>query len=126
MEVGYEDIYSVKPYFDIETSSRDSIKIALLHLMYVPPELRGQGRAKSLFNELLAELPKEVEYIRLKSAPLGTGCTMKFWQSLGFTPAYTNCYSKDEGKILHLAVNGFSLPAVEALSSGDERHYIFD
>lgn len=121
-EKGYEDIYSSEPYFDVEVDQPR----ALLHTLYVPPSLRGQGKGKELFQKLLESLPSDVEYIRLKSATLGSGCTMPFWASLGFTPAYSGGDPDDEGRILHRAVNGFALPPVEALEDGETRHYIFD
>ncbi|MGP4944069.1 hypothetical protein [Vibrio casei] len=122
METGYEDIYADEPYFDIEVQEQR----VLLHMLYVPPHKRKLGLGHALFLKLLSELPPTIEYIRLRSAELGSGCTMSFWQSLGFTSAYTNCDPEDEGKILHLAVNGFALPPVEALCDNEERHHIFD
>lgn len=122
VEAGYEDIFSNTPYFDIETDGDR----ALLHIMYVPPRMRRNGVGRELFNRLLSELAPDIRYIRLRAATLGSGCTMSFWRSLGFTPAYTNADPADEGRILHRAVNGFDLPAVEALADGDTRHYIFD
>lgn len=122
MEVGFEDIYSCKPYIDSENEG----KRVLLHMLYVPPIQRGKGKGKKLFKEFLDNLPKEVEFIRLKSAALGSGCTMAFWQSLGFTSAYIGGDPNCESCILHLAVNRFSLPDVEELEKGEVRHYIFD
>jgi hypothetical protein len=59
----------------------------------------------------------------LKSAALGSGDTLPFWRSLGFSPAYTG--NDDANRILHLAVNGYDLPPVDDVGP-DERHYIFD
>lgn len=122
MESGYEDIYSETPYYDAEDNG-DNV---LLHMLYVPPKLRGQGKGKALFQSFLADLDPNIRYVRLLSAELGSGCTMPFWKSLGFTPAYSDCDPDDEGRILHLAVNGFDLPPVESLANGETRHYIFD
>ena len=126
MEAGFEEIYSDTAYYDTETSVRNGVDILLLHMMYVPPFERGVGRAKEMFNSILAELTPEIQYIRLKSAKLGSGCTMSFWKSLGFTQAYNVSEDTDEGKILHLAVNGYKLPVPESIENGEERHYIFD
>lgn len=122
MERGYEDIYADSPYFDVEYDD----KRALLHMMYVPPAMRTSGEGQRLFHQLLSELPTDIEYIRLMSAKLGSGCTMAFWKALGFSAAYANCDPDNEGRILHLGVNGFPCPDSEVLCDGDERHYIFD
>lgn len=122
MELGFEDVYADDSYIDVE----DDGKRYLLHLLYVPPCKRGNGEGKALFASMIRELPNHVESVRLKSAQLGSGCTMAFWKSLGFTEAYSECDAEDEGKILHLAVNGFNLPKVESLAGGEKRHYIFD
>lgn len=122
VEMGYEDIFSSTPYYDIEPDG----KRLLIHMLYVPPSMRNKGIGRSLFTSILEELPPEIQHIRLRAAELGSGCTIKFWSSLGFTPAYSNCDPEEEGRILHRAVNGFELPAVEALSADDHRHYIFD
>lgn len=122
MELGFEDIYSATSYLDAE----DDGKRYLVHMLYVPPHKRGLGEGKALFQDMLNNLPDHIEYIRLKSAELGSGCTKTFWKSLGFVEAYSNCDPRHEGSILHLAVNGFELPPVESLADGEERHYIFD
>lgn len=122
MEKHYEDIYRDEPYFEVEYDNNR----ALLFMLYVPPHLRHQGHGKALFSKLIAELPSDVEYIRLISASLGSGCTLDFWRSLGFKPAYSNCDPAEEGRILHLGVNGFETPRAELLSQGDCRHWVFD
>jgi hypothetical protein len=118
---GYEDIQSDQPYIDSELDGNR----ALLHMMYVPPNKRRNGEGKALFKGFLASLPSHIQYVRLKSASLSSGDTMAYWKTQGFTPAY-NCTCKRNMQILHLAVNGFALPAVETVQGEDERHYIFD
>lgn len=121
-EKGYEDIYSAEPYYDVENEN----KRALIHLMYVPPFLRGQGKGKEMLRKLVSELPPNIEYLRLKAVPLGSGCSIRFWESLGFSKAYANGNADEEDRILHLGVNGFACPPVQVLSEGEERHYVFD
>lgn len=121
METGYEDIYAEQPYIDVEFDGTR----ALVHLLYVPPQLRGQGEGKKVFASFLDSLPEHIEHVRLKAATLGSGDSTPFWQSLGFTQAYAG--GNDEtARVMHLAVNGFSLPTVEELPPEEERHYIFD
>lgn len=119
-ETGYEDIYSAVPYLDHEHEEER----CLIHMLYVPPAQRHQGVGKSLFKDFLKNLPPHIKYLRLKSANLGSGDTLPFWQSLGFTAAYSG--NSDASQILHLAVNGHVLPIVEVVSQTEERHYIFD
>lgn len=119
-EPGYEDIYSSKPYIDFDIDQ----KRVLIHLLFVPKSERFKGVGKKIFYDFVNSLPKDAEYIRLKSANLGSGDTMPFWKSLGFSSAY-NSECSDNLKILHLAINGFELPEVESVND-EERHYIFD
>ena len=121
VESGYADIYKSLPYIDWDIDGER----VLVHMLYVPPVMRLRGEGKRLFKQLLANLPDEVKYIRLKSASLGSGDTLLFWFSLGFRPAY-ECECEDTSRILHLAINGCELPEIEILNSGEERHYIFD
>lgn len=121
MEIGYEDIYSEKPYIDYDVEGAR----LLIHILYVPPALRGQGKGKALVEALLNDLPLCVQFIRLKSAQLGSGCTMAFWQSFGFTPAYLNG-DKDVMCILEKGVNGHETPPVKTVTPDVECHYIFD
>ncbi|GGB53163.1 hypothetical protein GCM10011607_12100 [Shewanella inventionis] len=126
MEVGYEEIYSDTPYFDVEPSTRNGVAIAFIHMMYVPPAKRGQGKGKEMFQKIISELAPKTQYIRLKSASLGSGCTMEFWKQLGFSHAYDASEDSEESKILHCPLNGYNLPEVEFIEEGEERHYIFD
>lgn len=120
-EKGFEDIHSDKPYLDWDVDG----KRVLLHMLYIPRTQRRNGVGKYLFQQLISELPEDIEYIRLKSACLGSGDTITFWKSLGFKSAY-ECTCEDNLRILHLAVNGFELPVVEIITDCEERHYIFD
>ncbi|MCE2571764.1 N-acetyltransferase [Motilimonas eburnea] len=121
MEAGYEDIYSNDSYIDSEIDGNR----ALVHMLYVPPHLRGQKQGTTVFKVFLSSLPAHVEVVRLKATALGSGDTLPFWLALGFTPAYAGG-NEETRNILHLPVNGHSLPAVEELALDEERHYIFD
>lgn len=118
-EIGYEDIFSTVPYIDVDNDGGR----CLIHMLYVPPSHRGKGVGKSLVRDLLSNLSTDVQVIRLKSVALGSGDTLPFWLSLGFTPAYRG--DDESARILQLAVNVHDLPAVEDVV-GEEKHYIFD
>ncbi|AEH16193.1 GNAT family N-acetyltransferase [Shewanella baltica] len=118
-EAGYADVFSKEPYIDAESDGERY----LIHMLYVPPSLRYKGIGQSLFKKFLLNLPSNIKYLRLKSAALGSGDTLPFWRSLGFSSAYTG--NDDASRILHLSVNGYALPPVDDVGS-DERHYIFD
>lgn len=118
---GFEEIYSDTPYIDTE---QDGDRI-LIHMLYVPQHLRGQGKGRELVNNLLAELPDDVKSVRLKSATLDNGDPMGFWLSFGFKPAY-DCTCKENLNILNLSVNGHDPIRVEKVLNEEERHYIFD
>lgn len=120
-EVGYEDIYCAAPYIDTDLDEERY----LIHMLYVPPIMRAKGIGKTLFKEFLATIPTNIRYIRLKACALGSGDTLAFWASFGFTPAYDCTYSENT-RILHFAVNGFPLPPMEKVNNQEERHYIFD
>lgn len=121
MEKGYEDIYRPQPYIETEID-RDRLIVTML---YVPPELRGQGLGTQLVNQLIAEVPTSVKVILLLACSLGSGDTLQFWQRFGFVPVYSGDLSKT-GNVLNLPVNGWPAPPVEVLPVGEERHYILD
>lgn len=120
-EKGYEDIHSTVPYIDWEWDQNR----AIINILYVPLTQRFNGYGKKLVKNWLLSLPNDIEYVRLKSCCLGSGDTLDFWKSLGFSSAY-KCVNEDNLRILHLAVNNFELPSVEVVTDGEERHYFFD
>lgn len=121
VETGYEELFSLLPYIDEENDGERT----LIHMMYVPLKQRRKGAGKALFEHFLHTLPKTIKLVRLKCGVLGSGDTRGFWKSLGFTEAYITT-DEDTSRILHRAVNGFSLPAIEVVLDSEERHYIFD
>jgi hypothetical protein len=128
-EKGYEDIYSDIPYIDADEDQciNGSVKM-LLHVLYVPPYLRGQGIGTELFTNWLNALPINIVQIDLKSCSLGSGHTKAFWEKLGFVPAYSGCTDTSEGDatdILVRATNGHDAPAPIELVAGQTAHYIF-
>lgn len=124
MEKGYEDIYKDKPYLDIDMGGNDS-KCWYIDMMYVPPNLRGNGEGKKLFEEFIKnDLDSDVNRLRLKSCALGAGCTLAFWESLGFKKAYygnTDSDWADVENIMVLGVNNNPTPKPEKLTSRNNK-----
>ena len=128
-EIGYEDIFKQAPYIDAEITNKCSFDIALVHMLYVPPQMRKKGIGKRVLNEYIKSLPKQVKVIRLQSATLGSGDTMSYWTSLGFKRVYDTTQMSDKGdapRILEMGVNGYKLPPPIVLQDGDDVHWIFD
>jgi predicted GNAT family acetyltransferase len=123
-EKGYEDIHSDTPYIDFDIEGDK----ALIHLVYMPPKLRGHGFGKAMFANWLNQLDTHVTHAILKSCSLATGHTKPFWTSLGFKSAYYGCTDTDEGDatdILVMGTNKHETPDPVELLKGQSAHYIF-
>mgnify|MGYP005987730575 CR=1 FL=1 len=121
-EKGYEDIHSDTPYIDFEIEGDQ----AIIHLMYMPPQLRGHGFGKTMITRWFALLDKNITHVVLKSCSLGTGHTKPFWEKFGFESAYFGCTDEDNAKdILVVGTNGHPTPAPVELFEGQSAHYIF-
>lgn len=123
-EKGYEDIHSDTPYIDYDVEGDK----AIIHIMYMPPQLRGHGFGKTMFASWLGQIDKSITHVILKSCSLGTGHTKPFWESFGFVSAYCGCTETDEGDatdILVVGTNGHPTPEPVELFKGQSAHYIF-
>lgn len=123
-EKGYEDIYSNTPYIDFDIDGDQ----ATIHIMYIPPKLRGHGFGKTMITRWFALLDKNITHVVLKSCSLGTGHTKPFWEKFGFESAYFGCTDTDEGNakdILVVGTNGHPTPSPVELFEGQSAHYIF-
>ena len=123
-EKGYEDIFSDTPYIDFDIEGDK----AIIHLMYMPPKLRGNGFGKTMLAQWFSLLDESVTHVVLKSCSLGTGHTKPFWALFGFESAYYGCTDTDEGDatdILVVGMNNHPTPSPVELLEGQSAHYIF-
>jgi predicted GNAT family acetyltransferase len=119
---GYEDIHSNTAY--LEYDAGEESEVAYVETLYVPPWQRGKGVGAEMFKEWVKTLPSNVRRVRLKAATLGGSDSLKFWQRLGFTEAFSGHLYPEIENTMVLGVNGYSNPVVEDIAEDDEwRHW---
>lgn len=75
-----------KPFIDAHVVG----DVAEVELLYVPPNERGKGVAKRLYQRWEKSLPKNVEFVQLEAVDYGDGAGMSnlFWERMGFVYKY--------------------------------------
>ncbi len=92
---------------------RHTIKddIVFIHLFAIlDKEQRNKGFGKTIFNQFISQLPKEINEIRLVAANVEPDCDpIHFWKSLGFEFLYqlqSECDDPDIEYMMTKPLNG--------------------
>jgi ribosomal protein S18 acetylase RimI-like enzyme len=118
---GYEDIHSEEPYLNASFVQ----DVAYIDMLYVPPNLRNKGVGSKLVQEWVSTLGIQIKRVKLMACTLGGKDGIHFWESLGFTKAFSggSLYSEIENTMV-LGVNGYSQPVPEFIQEHDDfRHW---
>ncbi len=95
---------------------------AVIHDFYVPRSLRGQGVARRFYEQWEADLPSEIECVRLFAADYeGEGNSDGFWEAMGFSYRYDGeDLSYEASHEMWKGVNGHPTPPTVNVDDEDE------